>query len=145
MFGWLLGRDTARVLAALSRRAARRPGCRRRGRRREPVEGGGGTSGWSTYIAVADAEAAAARVTSSGGRVLSGPFDVGEAGRAAACVDPSGVAFRLWQAGRRLGAQAVNSPGSWNFSDLHAADPAASAGFYSEVFGWPCRISGSPR
>ena len=52
------------------------------------------------------------------------------------CLDPAGVEFRLWQARRRLGAQAVNVPGSWNFSDLHAADPPASATFYAEVFGW---------
>ena len=57
-------------------------------------------------------------------------------GRSATCKDPHGVAFLLWQAGSRPGAQAVNAPGAWNFSDLHAADPAASAAFYGEVFGW---------
>jgi uncharacterized protein len=46
------------------------------------------------------------------------------------------VPFGLWQARQRLGAQVVNTPGAWNFSDLHAADPEASAAFYSEVFGW---------
>ncbi len=42
----------------------------------------------------------------------------------------------MWQAKRRLGAQVTNLPGSWNFSDLSAADPEASARFYTEVFGW---------
>jgi len=46
------------------------------------------------------------------------------------------VPFRLWQARRRLGAQVVNAPGAWNFSDLHAADPQASMAFYAEAFGW---------
>ena len=27
-------------------------------------------------------------------------------------------------------------PWAWNFSDLHAADPAASAAWYADVFGW---------
>jgi uncharacterized protein len=95
-----------------------------------------GPSAWNTYIAVTDADAAAARIEAAAGRVLVGPFDVGEAGRSAVCADPFGVPFRLWQAGQRLGAQIVNTPGAWNFSDLHAADPEASATFYSEVFGW---------
>ncbi len=47
-----------------------------------------------------------------------------------------GSRFRLWQAGARPGAQLVNAPGAWNFSDLHAADPAAAAEFYAAVFGW---------
>jgi len=95
-----------------------------------------GSSAWNTYVAVTDIHAAAARIESAGGRVLVGPSDVGEAGRSAVCADPFDVPFRLWQARRRLGAQVVNTPGAWNFSDLHAADPAASTAFYSEVFGW---------
>jgi predicted enzyme related to lactoylglutathione lyase len=93
-------------------------------------------SAWNTYIAVNDAEAAAARIEAAGGRVIEGPSDAGEGGRSMVCVDPSGVPFRLWQARQRLGAQVVNTPGAWNFSDLHAANPGASAAFYSEVFGW---------
>ena len=27
-------------------------------------------------------------------------------------------------------------PGAWNFSDLHADDPAAALAFYVSVFGW---------
>ena len=95
-----------------------------------------GPSAWNTYVAVTDADAAAARIEAAGGHVLVGPSDVGEAGRSTICADPSGVSFRLWQARRRLGAQVVNTHGAWNFSDLHAADPEASAAFYSEVFGW---------
>ena len=37
---------------------------------------------------------------------------------------------------RRLGAQVSNTPGAWNFSDLHAAHPEASQHFYEQVFGW---------
>ncbi len=91
---------------------------------------------WNTYIAVTDADAAATRITAAGGRVLLAPSDVGQAGRSAVCVDPFGVPFRLWQAEQRLGAQIANTPGAWNFSQLHAADPEASAAFYSKVFGW---------
>jgi uncharacterized protein len=95
-----------------------------------------GSSVWNTYVAVTDIDAAAARIEAAGGSVLMGPSDVGEVGRSAVCADPFDVPFRLWQARQRLGAQVVNTPGAWNFSDLHAADPVASAAFYSEVFGW---------
>lgn len=91
---------------------------------------------WSTYIAVDDVDATARRLVAAGATLLSGPTDAGEGGRGAALADPEGVGFRLWQAKRRLGAQAVNQPGSWNFSDLHTNDAAASISFYGDAFGW---------
>jgi uncharacterized protein len=90
---------------------------------------------WNTYVAVDDADATAARITAAGGEVLVGPFAPGPAGRTAFCRDPHGAAFRLWQAGRRAGAQAVNEPGTWNFSYLHTDQPD-EIDFYVEVFGW---------
>jgi uncharacterized protein len=55
--------------------------------------------------------------------------------------DPAGVAFRLWQAGEHHGAQVVNDPGSWNFSDLHTDQPEAIA-FYADIFGWSVKDLG---
>jgi uncharacterized protein len=94
-----------------------------------------GPAAWNTYIAVDDADATAARVTAAGGEVVVGPFDPGPAGRTAFCRDRAGADFRLWQAGRRLGAQAVNEPGTWNFSYLHTDQPD-EVELYVEVFGW---------
>ncbi len=94
------------------------------------------SSAWNTYIAVDDLEAAVARVEAAGGHVVTAMSQAGMRGRSAACSDPYGVVFGLWQVGGRPGAQAVNAPGAWNFSDLHAADPEASAAWYGEVFGW---------
>ncbi|MFU8947830.1 VOC family protein [Mycetocola zhadangensis] len=91
---------------------------------------------WNTYIAVTDAESAAAQVTEAGGTVTSPPEDAGPGGRAATCRDPQGAEFRLWQPYRRLGAQLVNAPGSWNFSDLRTSNRDAAEAFYSRVFGW---------
>jgi predicted enzyme related to lactoylglutathione lyase len=96
---------------------------------------GGGGGGWNTYFAVDDADAAAQAVTAAGGTVTVPPSD-NPGGRAVACVDPEGAPFRLWQAGRRVGAQAVNSPGAWNFSDLHTGDRDAALRFYRSVFPW---------
>jgi predicted enzyme related to lactoylglutathione lyase len=54
----------------------------------------------------------------------------------AACADPQGAPFSLWQPGRHVGAQLVNAPGSWNWSDLHTHDVEAAKAFYGAVFGW---------
>ena len=83
-----------------------------------------------------DADATAAAVTSAGGIVIAEPGDAGPGGRAATCVDPAGAEFRLWQARERLGAQLANTPGAWNFSDLHTPDRDSAMAFYTPVFGW---------
>jgi predicted enzyme related to lactoylglutathione lyase len=94
-----------------------------------------GRAEWSTYIAVDDIEATVAAVDAAGGRVVEPIEAAGDGGWSARCADPAGVHFSLWQANKRPGAQAVNEPGAWNFSDLHTDDPR-SIGFYVQVFGW---------
>lgn len=95
-----------------------------------------GAAEWNNYVAVADADATAARVTSQGGSVDIEPADAGPGGRLAGCVDPGGARFRLWQPRARPGVQAANEAGAWNFSDLHTSDRAAAKQFYAAVFGW---------
>lgn len=99
------------------------------------ASGAEGTA-WNTYIAVNDADAAVRRLVTAGAKVLSPPADAGEGGRGAALTDPEGAGFRIWQPRRRLGAQAVNEPGAWNFSVLHTADPGTGTAFYEGAFGW---------
>jgi predicted enzyme related to lactoylglutathione lyase len=89
---------------------------------------------WNTYIAVDDAEQTAARLTAAGAEITD-PGQAGPFGRAVNLRDPTGVPFRLWQAGEHQGAQLVNDPGSWNFSDLHTDEPGSIA-FSADVFGW---------
>jgi uncharacterized protein len=96
----------------------------------------GSSAGRNTYVAVDDADVTAAAVAAAGGAVLAPPADAGPGGRAATCADPQGAGFRLWQARRRLGAQLTNSPGTWNFSDLHTPDRDTAMAFYTPLFGW---------
>jgi uncharacterized protein len=91
---------------------------------------------WSTYVRVASADEAADAVVAAGGTVLTPAVDVGDAGRMAVIADPSGAELSLWQAGQRQGAEAVNEPGTWNWSDLHTHDVDGAAAFYGAVFGW---------
>ncbi|HMF04218.1 MAG TPA: VOC family protein [Acidimicrobiia bacterium] len=99
-------------------------------------EGGPPTPVWNTYIAVADADETAAKVTKAGGSALAEPFDVLEAGRMGIFSDPQGAVFSVWQAKEMIGAQLVNEPGTWSFSDLNTRDVDSASAFYGGVFGW---------
>jgi uncharacterized protein len=96
----------------------------------------GAPPAWHTYIAVADADETAARVTGSGGHLIMPPMDMSDAGRMAVFTDPARAALRAWQAGQHRGAERVNEPGTWNWSDLNTRDMTAAKAFYAAVFGW---------
>jgi len=99
-------------------------------------EGAPGEPTWNTYIWVDSADETAAKVREAGGRVLTEPFDVMDAGRMAVFADPEGAAFCVWQAGRHRGANVVNEHGSLNFNVLNTRDPEKAKAFYGAVFGW---------
>ena len=100
------------------------------------VDGAPAAAAWDTYIWVESADETASRVREAGGRILTEPFDVTDAGRMAVFADPEGAAFSVWQPGRHKGAQIVNEPGSVNFNGLHTRDVEAAKRFYGSVFGW---------
>ncbi len=100
------------------------------------ISGPDASAAWATYVAVDDADAVAAAMVDLGATLVAEPEDAGPGGRAATLRDPQGAEIRLWQARRRLGAQLTNSPGAWNFSDLHTTDPAAAQRFYEGALGW---------
>ncbi len=100
---------------------------------------------WNTYIWVQSADETASKVLEAGGRVLMDPVDLTDAGRMAACVDPEGAAFCLWQARRHKGARIVNEPGSLNFNGLDTRDVDGAKAFYGSVFGWETlNLGGGP-
>jgi hypothetical protein len=101
--------------------------------------GGGGPEfppAWSSYVAVDDLEASAAKVTAAGGSILVAPMDIPVAGRMAFVLDPTGAAIGLWQAGEHRGAGIVSEPGAWCWNELVTPDVPAAAAFYQAVFGW---------
>ncbi len=101
-----------------------------------PPMGEAEPTGWTTYVWVDSVDETAALVEANGGRVLTPPVDIPRAGRVAVCTDPTGATIGLWQAAENRGAQLVNAPGSWNFSELEVCDPAVAERFYGAVFGW---------
>jgi len=99
-------------------------------------EGAPQQAAWNTYIAVARADDAAAKVRAAGGTVVAEPFDVMDAGRMAVLADPEGAAFCVWEARQMPGARVVNEAGSLNFNGLATRAVDAARAFYGSVFGW---------
>jgi uncharacterized protein len=91
---------------------------------------------WNTYIWVQSADETSEKVYAAGGRVLSEPFDVMDAGRMAVFADPEGAVFCVWQANQHKGSKIVNEHGSVNFNNLNTRDLEAAKAFYGAVFGW---------
>lgn len=114
---------------------ARLRGRRVAGMGGEPAPEGMPTA-WSTYFATDDADAAAERVTASGGTIAVAPMDIGAEGRMVIGVDPTGAMFGLWQAGNMFGAELVSEPGAVSWNELATRDLAAARRFYSAVFGY---------
>jgi uncharacterized protein len=98
---------------------------------------------WATYVAVDDAEEAVARVLAAGGQVLVPAMDVLDVGRMAVFTDPQGAVFSVWQAGTHPGAQLVNEPGTWSWSELLTTDVEGAKDFYGDVFGWTSHTAGA--
>lgn len=91
---------------------------------------------WTTYINVDNVDAVAGKVEEAGGTVIVAPMDVMSAGRLAIIKDATGAVIGAWQPGDHIGAQLVNEPGAFIWSELATADLAKSKAFYSAVFGW---------
>ncbi|HTW97543.1 MAG TPA: VOC family protein [Acidimicrobiales bacterium] len=101
-----------------------------------PVMNEGQPAAWSTYICVADADAAVASASQAGAQVAMQPMDVFEAGRMAVLTDPTGAFVSLWQPRTHIGAGLANEPGAFSWNELDTRDTAAAEAFYSAVFGW---------
>ena len=91
---------------------------------------------WLTYLATADADATASKITAAGGQLIAGPMDVGDAGRMAVAADPAGAAFGIWQTGQHPGAQLANEAGAMTWNEYMSRDFDGSKAFYQAVFGY---------
>jgi uncharacterized protein len=103
---------------------------------------------WNTYVTVANADESSAKARDLGATIIEQPFDIGEAGRMALLIDPTGAALCLWQAYDSIGATRVNDPGSLTWNELHTPDPDAALAFYTGLFGWTAEemdTQGGPR
>jgi uncharacterized protein len=91
---------------------------------------------WTTYVNVDDVDAVVKRAEAAGGSVVVPPMDVMTAGRMAIVADTTGAMIALWQARDHTGAQLINEPGAFIWSELSTSDLAKSKAFYGDVLGW---------
>jgi predicted enzyme related to lactoylglutathione lyase len=97
---------------------------------------GATTFWWNVYLATADCDATAKRITDAGGTLVGPPMDVMDLGRMALAKDPVGAQFGLWQGRALVGCQVVNEPGSLVRNDLVTPTPAPARTFYAAVFDY---------
>src|SRR5215207_3678136 len=102
---------------------------------------------WTMHVSVGDIEATTARVEGHNGTILGPPMEGMSAGKMAVYVDSVGAPVSAWQPNEHLGAQLVNEPGAFCWSELVTGDLAAAMGFYERVFNWvanPTEMDGTP-
>ncbi|SDG72140.1 hypothetical protein SAMN05421505_10763 [Sinosporangium album] len=101
-----------------------------------PTFAEGMPSVWNVYVATDDARAVAERVKATGGQVVLEPMQIFTEGTMGVFQDPTGAYFMVWQAGRHTGAELVNEPNAFCWSELATRDPEGALRFYPQVFGW---------
>jgi hypothetical protein len=100
---------------------------------------------WGAYVAVDDCDAAADRVRKAGGQVVVEPMDImGTLGRMAACTDPQGAFFSIYQAKDHPGVATAGEPGSLCWTELMTTDTDKAAAFYGSVIGWTTEAMTGP-
>jgi hypothetical protein len=102
-----------------------------------PIQSDDQPPAWHSYIKVEDADATAEAVKEAGGQVDFGPVDLpNESGRMAVLRDPAGAYVSINQQRSHPGAELVNEPGTWTWSNLMTRDLEGAEDFYGRVFGW---------
>jgi predicted enzyme related to lactoylglutathione lyase len=91
---------------------------------------------WTTYLATDNADTTAEAIVAQGGKLISPVMEVGDEGRMAIALDPTGATFGIWQAKTMIGCQLVNEPGGIVWNDQTSPDPQTARRFYAAVFGY---------
>lgn len=99
---------------------------------------------WMLYVAVADADQAAAKASELGATMLMAPFDVPGVGRMAVIKDPTGAVISLFQAGDHKGMGLAGVPGTMCWGEVATREAGKAGEFYSGLFGWTLKPSGGP-
>ena len=87
------------------------------------------------YFATANIETDVAHAVKLGAKVLYPAMVVGEFGGMATCEDPTGAAFSFWQAGKHVGSQVGEEPGSAAWYELYASNASQARDFYTALLG----------
>ena len=91
---------------------------------------------WIPTASVADVDASASTVESHGGKILKGPVDMGQRGRAALIRDPQGADLLLLSAKGGDPADSEAAMGDWLWDEIWTQDPDTIEAFYATVLGY---------
>ncbi len=101
-----------------------------------PGEGMQAEARWLPAMSVPDVDAAARRVPALGGRVINGPMDLGERGRAVLVEDPEGAHLLLLHSPSGDPPDREPAVGEWLWNEVWSLDAAALAAFYRPLGGY---------
>jgi predicted enzyme related to lactoylglutathione lyase len=96
----------------------------------------GGSPRWLSFIVTTNADETARQAVLLGGKVLTGPTDLPNGGRAAILEDPQGAVFGVWSADRPSQLPPEVPLGGISWHELATTDHAAAFSFYQQLFGW---------
>ena len=103
----------------------------------DDMRAAGGRPSWFGYVAVRDADAAAASFIAAGGRTLRPTMDIPDVGRIAALADPQGAMINvITPDGPDMPPVPRETIGHVGWNELMASDGPAAFDFYAGQFGW---------
>ena len=91
---------------------------------------------WIPSLSVADVDAAANLVTANGGKIVKGPVDMGQRGRAVLISDSQRADLVLLNAKGEDPADAEAAIGDWLWDEVWTHDPDSTREFYQSVLGY---------
>jgi predicted enzyme related to lactoylglutathione lyase len=97
---------------------------------------------WIPSVSVADVDAAVELVKANGGKVLKGPVDMDQRGRAALISDPQRADLVLLNAKGGDPVDAEPAIGDWLWNEIWTDDPEVIEAFYATVVGYDEMASG---
>lgn len=103
----------------------------------EEASDAGAMPAWAGYVAVADVDAMAVKLTAAGGTINHSARDIPGVGRFATVADPHGAVFCLFRGNDEQPPQPeADTPGTIGWHELSAGDRDSAWDFYSGLFGW---------
>jgi predicted enzyme related to lactoylglutathione lyase len=108
----------------------------------EPAEGREREAVWIPSVSVSDVDAAAELVRANGGKILKGPVDMEQRGRAVLISDPQRAEMVLLRAKGGDPVDAEPVIGDWLWNEIWTDDPEITEAFYATVLGYDEMTSG---
>ena len=103
---------------------------------KEPADGHARDGIWMPSVSVADVDAAVSLVKANGGKILKGPVDMDQRGRAVLISDPQRADLVLLSAKGGDPADTEAAIGDWLWDEIWTNDPDKIEEFYQSVLGY---------